>query len=81
MLARLVSCAEHWKLEIEPCGDDEHPAIWQVWIKNPRRSSLSTKLLVTCMRNTPSVTVCHALRASEKVSWRRAFTWLEIIAI
>lgn len=78
MLQRLTNAARRHQLDIEWCISATH-TIWQVWISNPRRR-LDTRMLVTCSRGTPSVTVCH-LTSSERVPFRRAFTWLEIIAI
>lgn len=84
MLHRLIAAAGRHDLEVESCTlDDDRSSehvIWQVWIKNPRRGSWSTRLLVTCSRGTPTVTVCDDVK-TENSSWRRAFTWLSIIAI
>ena len=80
MMHRLTAAAIRRELQVTYCDvDEDHPHIWQLWIKNPRRA-LGTSMLVTCSRGTPTVTVCQ-LTSTEKVSWRRAFIWLDILAI
>lgn len=84
MSRRLIASAERHGLAIEHVVPRDAPTyvfIWQFRIKNPKRSSLNTQLLVTCATGTPSVTLCPVIGDTEKLSWRRAFTWLSVIAI
>lgn len=82
MLHRLIAAATRRELEIEwvtPPDEECAGLICQVWIKNPRRS-LDPCMLVTCSRGTPIVAIIH-VTSSERVSWRQAFIWLDIIRI
>lgn len=82
---RLKAAALRHDLEIVDCPREDRPSayphIWQFCVRNPRRSSLSTELLVTCAKGRPRTCVTNVLNPPKPVSLRRAFTWLSIIAI